>query len=126
MNNLDIQNLFGVFSENFIKGGLLIGITITIIEFIYKSNNMIGLYAFCTASFFVIQALQYQHITIKDITKIDAFLLHSFIGGVVWLLYVLLMGLLHYQGISPTNNVIIGVIVYILICLCYSKFMRSQ
>jgi hypothetical protein len=125
MNNLDLRNLFGVFSENFIKGGLLIGITITIIEFIYKSNNLIGLYAFCTASFFIIQTLQYQHITTKNIAHVDSFLLHSLIGGLVWILYVLLLGLLHYQGVSPTNNVIIGVVVYILICICYSKFMRS-
>jgi len=125
MNDLDIYNLFRVFSENFIKGGLLIGITITIIEFIYKSNNLIGLYAFCTASFFVIQSLQYQHITTKNIAHIDAFLTHSIIGGIVWILYVLLMGFMHYNGIPPIYNVIIGVIIYIIISICYSRIMKS-
>ena len=124
MTDLVLRNLFKVFSENFIKGGLLIGITITIIEVIYKSNNLIGLYAFCTASFFVIQSLQYQHITTKEISHVHSFLLHSLIGGFVWILYVLLMGFLHYKGVSPTNNVIIGVLIYIGICIIYSRFMR--
>jgi hypothetical protein len=117
--NLDYKHLFGVFSKNFVKGGVMIGITITIIEFIYKSNDLIGLYAFCTGSFIIAQILQYEHIATRNPKQIETFLFHSVTGGIAWVLYIFLLYYLYYNDFTTQHIVYISLINYLLVCALY-------
>ena len=49
LKNINKSDLFKEFGTNFIKGGLLIGLTVTIIELIYKSSELISFFAYSSA-----------------------------------------------------------------------------
>ena len=121
--DLDYKHLLGVFSKNFVKGGLMIGIAITIIEFIYKSKDLIGLYAFCTGSFVVAQILLYEHMAFKNPMQIETFLTNSIAGGIAWVFYMLLLSYLYYSGFPPQQCVYICISAYVIMCVLYYYFM---
>ena len=108
---IDKKEIFSSFITNFIKGGLLIGLSVIIIEFIYKSNNLIGFFAYVSASFFLIQLFQYYYLNYKGSKGLDKFLLHSLIGGIVWVIFMIIMIVIH----KYTNNINLVVISCILL-----------
>tara|TARA_X000001036_G_scaffold287200_1_gene266800 strand:- start:448 stop:858 length:411 start_codon:yes stop_codon:yes gene_type:complete len=122
LKNINKSDLFKEFGTNFIKGGLLIGLTVTIIELIYKSSDLISFFAYASASLFIVQLFQYYYVNYKNSKVVDKFLFHSFVGGVIWVLFIIIMILLH----KYTNNInlvivscislyILGLVVYFIL-----------
>ena len=126
-NNIKInKDLLNVFGTNFIKGGLLIGITVTIIEIIHKSTNMINFYAFVSASFFIVQLFQYKYVNDKNEKLSPSFLIHSIIGGIIFVLYVSVMYYLHLLDYSPNNIILISLVLYIMFSLLYYIILTNN
>tara|TARA_X000000368_G_C22846942_1_gene630288 strand:- start:400 stop:810 length:411 start_codon:yes stop_codon:yes gene_type:complete len=125
LDGINKGELFKTFGSNFIKGGLLIGLTVTIIEFIYKSNDLISFFAYASASLFIVQLFQYYYVNYKNSKVIDKFLFHSFVGGSVWVLFIIIMILLH----KYTNNINLVVIscisLYILGLIIYFILLKN-
>lgn len=72
------------FAVNFIYGGIILGIFLTLMDVIKSSKLLIGLYAFLAGSFFVINLIQYKYIRNLNESLTNYFLVHSIIGGIVW------------------------------------------
>ena len=121
-----IKTLLQNFIGNFIKGGLMIGIALTIIDLIAKYDGMIQFYAFASASFFLIQLFQYYHIyTIKQ-SSTDPFILHSVIGGIVYVFYVLLMLILYRLNVAPFMLITICTVLWLILTIGYFFILKSQ
>ena len=122
--NVD-TNIFSIFANNFIKGGLLLGIAITIIELIYKSDELLGFYAFLSASFFIVQLFQFEYVNKKSPKSTKTFLINSIIGGILFVVYVFMMYYLHINNFGTKNVVTILILIYIIFTLLYYLLIKS-
>ena len=57
----------------------------------YKSNDLISFFAYASASLFIVQLFQYYYVNYKNSKVVDKFLFHSFVGGSVWVLFIIIM-----------------------------------
>ena len=122
--NVD-TNIFSIFASNFIKGGLLLGVAITIIELIYKSDDLLGFYAFLSASFFIVQLFQFEYVNKKSPKSTKTFLINSIIGGILFVVYVFMMYHLHINNISSENIIVILILFYIIFTILYYLLIKS-
>ena len=125
LKNINKSDLFKEFGTNFIKGGLLIGLTVTIIELIYKSSDLISFFAYASASLFIIQLFQYYYVNYKNSKVVDKFLFHSFVGGVIWVLFIIIMILLHKYTNNINLVVISSVSLYVLGLVIYFILLKN-
>lgn len=125
LKNINKSDLFKEFGTNFIKGGLLIGLTVTIIELIYKSSDLISFFAYASASLFIVQLFQYYYVNYKNSKVVDKFLFHSFVGGVIWVLFIIIMILLHKYTNNINLVVISSVLLYVLGLVIYFILLKN-
>ena len=125
LKNINKNDLFKEFGTNFIKGGLLIGLTVTIIELIYKSSDLISFFAYASASLFIVQLFQYYYVNYKNSKVVDKFLFHSFVGGVIWVLFIIIMILLHKYTNNINLVVISSVSLYVLGLVIYFILLKN-
>ena len=112
--------------NNLITSGLFVAVALTVLEVISKRVNLVGFYAFTSASFFLINLMQYYKLRVeKSITKYN-FLVHTTIGGIVWVGYTLLMYLLYKYNFSTEQNIAITLIIYILVTAVYFYFTTNN
>jgi len=125
LDNINKGDIFSIFANNFIKGGLLLGLAITIIELIYKSTDLLGFYAFLSASFFIIQLFQYEYVNKKNPESTKTFLINSIIGGILFVVYVFMMYHLHINNFSSENIMVILILFYIIFTILYYLLIKS-
>lgn len=105
--------------KNFAVYGLFIAFVLTIIEYINKSSNYIALYAFLSASFFIINLCQYYVINTTNKKLSSTFLLHTIIGGIIWVVYSIVMYILYLNKITGLENIILMLVFIIIVTLVY-------
>ena len=71
------------------------GVCLTILEIIPKTNNSRGYYAAMSASFFYGNLMQYYYVRKLENNKEHTFLYHSLMGNILWMLYALTMIILY-------------------------------
>ena len=125
LKNINKIDLFKEFGTNFIKGGLLIGLTVTIIELIYKSSDLISFFAYASASLFIVQLFQYYYVNYKNSKVVDKFLFHSFVGGIIWILFIIIMILLHKYTNNINLVVISSISLYVLSLVVYFILLKK-
>ena len=125
LKNINKGEIFKVFGTNFIKGGLLVGLTVTIIEVIYKSSDLISFFAYASASLFIIQIFQYYYVNYKNSKVVNNFLFHSFIGGVIWVLFIIIMIILHKYTNNINLVVITSILLYVLSLVVYFILLKN-
>lgn len=119
------MDLIRSFIKNFLYGGLLIGILLTIIDVIKNSNKNIGFYAFLSGSFIIINLIQFYYIDKSNNKNTYIFLLHSIIGGLIWVLYSIILFYLYKLNINTYINILITSITTIVITyIYYLKFIK--
>lgn len=118
-----MSNVLSIFIRNFVKGGITVGIALSILELIPKTNNSIGFYAAMSGSFFYLNFLQYYYIVnyVKN-TKIS-FLGNTLLGGIIWVFYAGIMVLFYKIKLTDNINVIITFLFVMLISLTYYNNM---
>ena len=102
-----LSHLSNVFFKNFFYGGLALGLGLTFVEYFRGHSDLVYLYAYVTSSFFVVQLYKYYYVN-KYIPELaHGFIIHSIIGGTVYVLFILLMLLLFimYQTKKPIKNI---------------------
>lgn len=124
-----MNRLANVFFKNFFQGGLLIGVALTLIEYFRDSKKDVYAIAFITSSFFLIQLYKYNYINNELPQFTSGFIYHSIIGGIVYVLFIILMYVLyltfHNNDDSPlTGNknrflIFINIFLYFLLILLY-------
>ena len=119
------MDLIRSFIKNFLYGGLLIGLLLTIIDVIKNSNKNVGFYAFLSGSFIIINLIQFYYIDKINNKNTHTFLLHSIIGGLIWVLYSIILFYLYKLNINTYINIFITSITTIVITyIYYLKFIK--
>ena len=119
------MDLTKIFAVNFIYGGIIMGIILTLIDIIKNSKSLIGLYAFLSGSFFVINLIQYNYIRNLNENLTNNFLGHSIIGGIVWLGLASLLYYLHKSKLDEITIIIIMLLVIIFITIVYYNLLKN-
>ena len=116
---MNIYNFFEEFLSYFLTSGIIISLSLVILKFISQHHNLVGFYAFASASFFIVNLMQY-HVIDKENKDADlTFLLHTIVGGVIWTIYSLIMYTLYLYNFSTFNNLLITTIVIIVTTIIY-------
>ena len=115
--------LFATFIENFIKGGLFLGIITTIINH-YKKLNMIKLYGYLAGSSMFFTLYVYLFIRKISFDDKDHFIRHSLYGGIIWCLMILL--LYYIRDVKTLAILVIIGIVYMVLALVYFCYIKYK
>jgi len=121
-----IKTFLQKFAGNFIKGGLTIGVALAVIDYLANINNMINFYAFASASFFLLQLFQYSYIHKLNPKLTNGFLKHTIVGGIVYVLYVLLMYFMYQKKYSSNSILITCTVVWFIGVLLYYCALRQS
>ena len=120
-----MDNLIKTFGRNFIYGGLILGFCLTLIDLIKNSSNNIALYAFLSGSFFIVNLFQYYYVNKVSVKSIEPFLIHSIIGGIVWVGLASLLYYLHISNLNKMTIIISMLLVVIFITIVYYNLFKN-
>lgn len=109
------------FLTYWLTSGFILAIALLVLDIISFDNKSIGFYAFLSGSFFYINLLQFNLIKYKSETKLETFIMHSVLGGLLWVTYSIIMYLLYINNFSVNTNIFITFISIIIITLIYIK-----
>ena len=116
---MNIYNFFKEFSSYFLTSGIIISLSLVILKFISQYHNLVGFYAFTSASFFIVNLMQFHVIDSENKDANLTFLLHTMVGGVIWTIYSLIMYILYLYNFSTFNNLLITTTVIIVTTIIY-------
>ena len=114
------------FINNFLYGGLLMGVLLTIIDIIKESNKNIAFYAFLSGSFIIINLIQYYYIDKGNNNNTYAFLIHSIIGGIVWVIYSIILYYLYTLKVNKYINILIVAVITIVTTFIYYMLLMNN
>jgi len=109
------------FLTYWLTSGFILAIALLVLDIISFDIKSIGVYAFLSASFFYINLLQFNLVKYKSETKIETFIMHTVLGGLLWVTYSIIMYLLYINNFSVNANIFITFISIIIITLIYMK-----
>ena len=124
--NVPSNSLVTIFSKNFLKGGIILGIALTLIDIIKYKKNLISFYAFMSASFFIVNLLQFYYIDKVNKNLNRTFLLHTIVGGIVWVLYSVILYILYINNITTDVNILITLLFIIIISIIYYILLKNN
>ena len=107
------------FISYFFTSGIIISLSLVILKLISKYHNLVGFYAFASASFFIVNLMQYYVVDKENKQANLTFLLHTMIGGVIWTIYSVIMYFLYLYNFSTFNNILITTLVIIITTIIY-------
>ena len=109
INHRSLSHLSNVFFKNFFYGGLALGLGLTFVEYFRNRQDLVYLYAYITSSFFLVQLYKYYYINDSIPELSHGFIIHSIIGGIVYVLFIVLMLYLFivYQGYKKGKNILV-------------------
>ncbi len=116
---MDIVYFLKTTFKNLIIYGLFIAISLTVIEYINNNSKYIAFYAFLSASFFLVNLFQYYVINSIDKNLSSTFFIHSIIGGIIWVLYSVIIYIFHINNIVGLENMLYMFIIIIIISIIY-------
>ena len=105
--------------KNFFTYGLFVALTLTLLELINKNINYVGFFAFLSASFFIVNLIQYYIIDKTNPKASKTFLIHTILGGLAWVLYALLMYVIYLNKFTTTQNIFILLFAIISVTFLY-------
>ena len=105
--------------NTFLTSGISFTILLTILNLIINYTNLISFYAFFSGSFILVNLYQYYTIIKKNNKSTDSFLIHSIIGGIVWVILSILMYILHINNITYKNIISLTFFVSLIISIVY-------
>ena len=116
------KNILQNFGVNFIKGGLTIGIALLLIDILSKYQNMIYVYGFISASFFLIQLFQFNRVYRIKPALTSGFIKHTLIGWGLFLICTIVMYVMYDKNYSTrvitftcASLWVLGIIIYLCI-----------
>jgi hypothetical protein len=117
-----IKNLI----TNLFTSGLFVAISLVILQLLSEYNNLVSFFAFASASFFIVNLFQYNLIDTTNKQATLTFLLHTIIGGVIWVSFAVLMYILYLNNFKRNDIILITAITLTIITityfyLCYTK-----
>jgi len=125
LNYINMDRLIKIFGRNFLYGGLMCGFLLTLIDLIKNSTNNIAFYAFLSGSFFIFNLFQYYYVKQVSKQNIEQFLIHSMIGGILWVGLASLLYYLHKSRLNDMTIIISILLTMILISIIYFYLLKN-
>ena len=123
---MDLNKIVRVSIKNFLYGGLVVGLLLGLLELIQDSPKLLSFYAFVSGSFFIIQIIQYEYIKNMNDALMRKFLIHSIIGGIMWVLYSILLYVLYLYKYSGGKIIILMFIIHTAVTLLYYYLLKMN
>ena len=105
--------------HTFLTSGISFTILLTILNLIINYANLISFYAFFSGSFILVNLFQYYTIMQKANKSIETFLIHSIIGGIIWVILSIYMYILHINNITYKNIISSVLFIFLIISIIY-------
>jgi hypothetical protein len=116
------MNIYGFikdFLSYFFTSGIIISLSLVILKSISQYHNLVGFFAFVSASFFIVNLIQFYVINKENKDANLTFLLHTIVGGIIWVIYSIIMFFLYLNNLSIFNIIFILVTIVISITSIY-------
>ena len=110
---MDISGLFRTFFFYFFTSGLIISLALTFLEYVSKIYNFVNVFAFASASLFLINLMQYNVVAENNPLAVKGFLMHTLLGVSCFWLLALAMLILH--NFKYTRSDIITIMLSLII-----------
>ena len=119
---MDITLLFRTFFFYFFTSGLIISLALTFLEYVSKFYSFVNVFAFASASFFLINLMQYNVVAENNPLAVKGFLIHTILGVVSFLFFSMTMLILHSFKYSRSDiiTIMLSLIVIIFVIYLYS------
>jgi len=92
---MDISGLFRTFFFYFFTSGLIISLALTFLEYVSKFYSFVNVFAFASASFFLINLMQYNVVAENNPLAVKGFLIHTILGVLSFLFFSMTMLILY-------------------------------
>jgi len=104
------MKLLRSFFYYFFTSGLFISISLVILEMISQKFNLVNFFAFASASFFLINLMQFNVVNNNNPSANRGFLIHTLLGISLWVILAVLMYFLHKfkYNIVEINSIILS------------------
>ena len=79
-----------------------------------------------SASFFIVNLLQFYYIDKVNKNLNRTFLLHTIVGGIVWVLYSVILYILYINNITTDVNILITLLFIIIISIIYYILLKNN
>lgn len=119
---MNITLFIKTFFFYFLTSGFIISFSLTLLEYISKFYNFVNVFAFASASLFLINLMQYNVVAENNPLAVKGFLIHTVLGvSCFWLLAVTML-ILHSYKYSRTdiNTIMLSLIVITFVIYIYS------
>lgn len=119
---MNITLFIKTFFFYFLTSGFIISFSLTLLEYISKFYNFVNVFAFASASLFLINLMQYNVVAENNSLAVKGFLIHTVLGvSCFWLLAVIML-ILHSYKYSRTdiNTIMLSLIVITFVIYIYS------
>ena len=120
------MELYKTFITNFLYGGIVLGILLTIIDKISASQKTIAFYAFVSGSFFFVNLIQYYYIKSINNDYTRDFLFHSITGGLLWVVFSIILFFLFVNNVNMVYTQLICIIIIIIVTYLYYTLLNNK
>lgn len=119
---MDITLLFRTLFFYFFTSGLIISLALTFLEYVSKFYSFVNVFAFASASFFLINLMQYNVVAENNPLAVKGFLIHTILGVLSFLFFSMTMLILHSFKYSRSDiiTIMISLIVITFVTYLYS------
>lgn len=117
--NNDYPSLLYIFSKNFLYGGVILGICLTLLELIKYNKNLIGYYAFVSASYFIVNLIQFYYVDKLNPEMNYTFLYHTIIGGIIWSIFSVILYVFYFINLDTSTNILLTLLIVIITWIIY-------
>tara|TARA_Y100000389_G_C17236738_1_gene400966 strand:+ start:303 stop:692 length:390 start_codon:yes stop_codon:yes gene_type:complete len=106
----------------FFTSGLFISLGLSVLEIISKFYNFVNVFAFASASLFLINLMQYNVIAENNSLAVKGFLIHTLLGvSCYWFLAFVMLIIYNYKyNRTDINTIMLSLIVITFIIYIYS------
>jgi len=104
---MDVRVLIRTFVFYFLTSGLIIALALTFLEHVSKYYSFVNVFAFASASLFLINLMQYNVVAENNHLAVKGFLIHTLLGVSCFWLLALTMLFLHSFKYSRSDIITI-------------------
>lgn len=117
--NLKNKNLSKIFIYNLLTSGLILSGLLTFLELISYNINYIEIFAFFSASFFIINLFQFYTISNNNMQGLFPFIIQSLLGGITWTFYAVIMYFFYKLNLTSRLNIFLTFLTIIIISITH-------
>ena len=114
-----IKNFIISIINNVFKSGLVLALFLTLLEYISQYKSLVNFYSFFSGSFIIVNLFQFNTIFNENIKATKSFLIHSIIGGIVWVIYAFYMYYAYINNVDKNIIIFSTFIIFIILSCIY-------